>query len=584
MSYQGTGALSASRLANLAAGAIAEAFDAYQNGFEAITRRALDRFERRDWSGALADAVERLDLYGDVIDRIERDMREALEIRTRDRLLWTGLKAVYSGLIAGRRDWELAETFFNSVTRRIFATAGVDPNIEFVATDFEAPPVSSDGTLCRTYEARAGTADLLEAILTDRWFDVPYKDIRRDARLAAARLTEHLRSLGVGDGHVDRAEMVEAPFFRRKGAYLIGRVFQGSKSLPLALALLHDEGGIVVDAVLTEENDLSILFSFTRSHFHVDAGPAYQLVRFLKQLIPNKRIAELYIAIGYHKHGKTELYRNLLQYVGSTDERFVVAPGTPGLVMVVFTMPGYDVVFKVIRDRFPLAKSVSRDGVMRNYRLVFRHDRAGRLVEAQEFEHLRFDRDRLAPDLVEELRREAGRTVEVCRHSVVIHHAYVERRVSPLDLFVRSAAEDAARAAVIDFGQAIKDLAATNIFPGDLLPKNFGVTRHGRVVCYDYDELSLLTDFRFRTMPMSRTYEDELAEEAWFGAGPRDAFPEEFPNFISLPPHLREVLEREHGDLYDPRFWMQMQDRVQSGEIVDIFPYHPSRRLQFEPF
>ncbi|HEY3211195.1 MAG TPA: bifunctional isocitrate dehydrogenase kinase/phosphatase [Actinomycetota bacterium] len=584
MSYQGTGALSASRLANLAAGAIAAAFDAYQDGFEAITRRALERFERRDWRGALADAVERLDLYGELIDRIERDMREALESRITDRLLWAGLKAVYSGLIAGREDWELAETFFNSVTRRIFATAGVDPNIEFVASDFEAPPVSSDGTVCRTYEARAGTADFLEAILTDRWFDAPYEDVRRDARLAAARLTEHLRSLGVGDGDIDRAEMVEAPFFRRKGAYLIGRVFHGSKALPLALALLHNESGIAVDAVLVEENDLSILFSFTRSHFHVNAGPPYQLVRFLKRLIPNKRIAELYIAIGCHKHGKTELYRNLLQYVSSTDERFVVAPGTPGLVMVVFTMPGYDVVFKVIKDRFPLAKSVTRNGVMRNYRLVFRHDRAGRLVEAQEFEHLRFDRDRLTADLVEELRREAGRTVEVSRDSVVIHHAYVERRVSPLDLFVREASEDAARDAVIDFGQAIKDLAATNIFPGDLLPKNFGVTRHGRVVCYDYDELSLLTDFQFRTLPVSRTYEDDLAEEGWFGAGPRDAFPEEFPNFISLPPPLREVLERKHGELYDPGFWTQMQDRVQSGEIVDIFPYHPSRRLQFEPF
>ncbi len=579
MNHQGTGALSTSRLANLGAGAIAEAFDAYQGGFEAITRRALDRFERRDWRGAMADAVERLDLYGDVIDRIERDMRKALDSRITDRLLWAGLKAVYSGLIVGRRDWELAETFFNSVTRRIFATAGVDPNIEFVASDFEAPPVPSDGTVCRTYQARARTADFLEAILTDRWFDAPYQDIRRDARLAAARVNEHLRSFGIGDDHVDRAEMIEAPFFRRKGAYLIGRVFHGSKAFPLALAILHTEGGIVVDAVLMEENELSILFSFTRSHFHVDAGPPYQLVRFLKGLIPNKRIAELYIAIGYHKHGKTELYRNLLQYVGSTDERFVVAPGTPGLVMVVFTMPGYDVVFKVIRDRFPIAKSVTRDGVMRNYRLVFRHDRAGRLVEAQEFEHLKFDRERLASDLVEELRREAGRTVEVGRDSVVMHYAYVERRVTPLDLYVRSVSEDAARAAVIDFGQAIKDLAATNIFPGDLLPKNFGVTRHGRVVCYDYDELSLLTDVRFRTLPISRTYEDDLAEEGWFGAGPRDAFPEEFPNFISLPLHLREVLEWKHGDLYDPQFWTQMQDRVQSGEIVDIFPYHPSRRL-----
>jgi isocitrate dehydrogenase kinase/phosphatase len=579
MSNQGTRALSASRFANLAAPAIVKALDTYQAGFGTITRRARDRFERRDWQGALADAGERLDLYGDIIDRIEREMRERMGSRVTDLLFWAGLKAVYSGLIIGREDWELAETFFNSLTRRIFATVGVDPNIEFVASDYEMPPASSDGSVSRSYETSTGTADLIEAILTDGWFNVPYEDVRRDAGLAATRLSEHLHSLGVHDDHVDRAEIVQAPFFRRKGAYLLGRVYQGSRSHPLVLALLHNDRGIVVDAVLLDENDLSILFSFTRSHFHVDVGPPYELVRFLKRLMPKKRTAELYIAIGYHKHGKTELYRNLLDHLGSTDEQFVLAPGTPGLVMVVFTMPRYDVVFKVIRDWFPEAKRVTRDGVMRTYRLVFRHDRAGRLVEAQEFEHLKFDRRRLAPDLVEELRREANRTVEVGRDSVVIHHAYVERRVTPLDLYVQSASEDAARAAVIDFGQAIKDLAATNIFPGDLLPKNFGVTRHGRVVCYDYDELSMLTDFSFRKLPAPSTYEDELAEEGWFGAGPRDVFPEEFPNFVSLRPDLREVLERTHRDLYEPGFWMQIQDRVKEGEIVDIFPYQSSQRL-----
>jgi isocitrate dehydrogenase kinase/phosphatase len=578
MSNQRIGTLSASRLANLAAPAIVKAFDTYQAGFGTITRRARDRFEQRDWQGALADAGERLDLYGDIIDRIEREMREKIGARVTDRLFWAGLKAVYSGLITGRDDWELAETFFNSLTRRIFATVGVDPNIEFVASDYEMPLALTDG-VSRTYETTAGTVDLIQAMLTDGWFHAPYEDVRRDARLAATRLNAHLRSLGIGDARIDRAEIVRAPFFRRKGAYLIGSVFRGSRSHPMVLALLHNEGGIVVDAVLLGENDLSILFSFTRSHFHVDVGPAHRVVGFLKRLMPKKRVAELYIAIGYHKHGKTELYRNLLNHLRSTEEGFVLAPGTPGLVMVVFTMPEYDLVFKVIRDWFPDAKRVTREGVKNTYRLVFRHDRAGRLVEAQEFEHLKFDRQRLAPDLLEELQREANRTVEVARDSVVIHHAYVERRVTPLDLYVQSASEDAARAAVIDFGQAIKDLAATNIFPGDLLPKNFGVTRHGRVVCYDYDELSMLTDFSFRKLPAPSTYEDELAEEGWFGAGPRDVFPEEFPNFVSLRPVLREVLERNHGDLYKPGFWTQIQDRVKEGEIVDIFPYQPSRRL-----
>jgi isocitrate dehydrogenase kinase/phosphatase len=131
----------------------------------------------------------------------------------------------------------------------------------------------------------------------------------------------------------------------------------------------------------------------------------------------------------------------------------------------------------------------------------------------------------------------------------------------------------------VDMGQAVKDLAATDVFPGDLLPKNFGVTRHGRVVCYDYDELSLLTDLSFRSMPESDSYDDEFSDEPWFGVGQLDVFPEEFPRFISLPQPLRGVLEDRHRDLYDLSFWLEMQRRVRSGEIVDIFPYDVSRRL-----
>ena len=575
----GSTALSASRVANVAAPAILEAFEGCQKSFNAISRRAKSRFELRDWKGAAADATERLDLYGRAIDAIEGGVRTMLGKRVSDRLLWAGMKAVYSGLIAGRTDWELAETFFNSVTRRVFTTVGVDSNIEFVDSDFAAPSVGGAGLTCRTYLGGSDAAAVVEDILHDARLDAAFEDLHRDSRRVSARLTDNLRSLAAC-GPVERAEIIGAPFFRRKGAYLIGRAFSGGKAIPLALALLNKEGGVVVDAVLTDEDDISILFSFTRSHFHVDMGPPHELVRFLKLLMPRKPIAELYIALGYHKHGKTELYRDLLRHLRETDERFQFAPGTPGTVMVVFTMPGYDLVFKVIRDRFPLIKPITASGVMQNYRLVFRHDRAGRLVEAQEFEHLEFDRARFSSDLLAEFSRDADQTVSVSSDVVVVHHAYVERRVTPLDLYVRDVTEDAARAVVADFGQAVTELAATGIFPGELLPKNFGVTRHGRVVCYDYDELSLLTDFSFREMPAARDDHDEYADEAWFGVGPRDVFPEEFSRFLTLPPNLRTVLEQSHGQLFEPGFWQEMQARVSSGEIVDIFPYHPSRRLQ----
>jgi isocitrate dehydrogenase kinase/phosphatase len=573
------GDLSASRIANLTANAVLVGFEAYRDEFRAISRRAAGRFAKRDWPGALADATERLDMYGGVIDGVERGVRDTLGDRVDDRVVWASIKAVYSGLIARRDDWELAETFFNSVTRRIFATVGVDGSIEFVDSDFETPPVNAGSLLFRAHELRTDATELVETILSHGGLRAPYQDLRRDARLAAGRLTDHLRRAGLPP-RIDRAEVIEAPFFRRKGAYMLGRLVAGDRSVPFALALLNTECGIVVDAVLIDENDISILFSFTRSHFHVDLDPPYRLVRTLKLLMPRKSIAELYIALGHHKHGKTELYRDLLHRLRDTDERFDLAPGTPGMVMVVFTMPGSDVVFKVIRDRFPAIKPTTPGGIRESYRLVFRHDRAGRLVEAQEFEHLQFERDRFEPELIEEFRRAADRTVDVGPDEVVVHHAYVERRVTPLDLHVREASEQAADAAVADFGQAIKDLAKSGIFPGELLPKNFGVTRHGRVVCYDYDELGLVTDFSFRSLPAAVTDDDDLSDEAWFGVGPRDLFPEEFSRFLGLPARLREVLRRSHGELCEVDFWREVQARVRRQEIMDLFPYDASRRLR----
>jgi isocitrate dehydrogenase kinase/phosphatase len=295
--------------------------------------------------------------------------------------------------------------------------------------------------------------------------------------------------------------------------------------------------------------------------------------------MPRKRLADLYNEIGFNRHAKTEFYRDFVAQLNASADRFKTAEGTPGMVMLVFTLPSYDVVFKVIKDRFDLPKDTTPNEVMRRYKLVFEHDRAGRLVEAHEFEHLRIRRNRFDPALLEDLLRSAGKTVRLEGDDVVIAHAYVERRIRPLNIFFAEADAAQRAAAARDYGQAIKDLAVSNIFPGDLLTKNFGVTRRGRVVFYDYDELCFLTDCNFRDLPQASSYEEEISAEPWFSVRENDMFPEEFPNFLSLPEPARAALLEQHADLFHPDFWRSVQRKLREGEIPEVFPYPPERRL-----
>jgi isocitrate dehydrogenase kinase/phosphatase len=565
-----------------AAEAVDAAFRSYSEQFRAITRRAQARFERRDWPGTQSDALERLSLYRTVLNPLLDEVSDRLGSGVTDKSVWAEMRTLYSTLIAGRDDFDIAETFFNSVTRRIFDTVGVDPAIEFVDSDFVTPPTHSRLPVYRTYQRPADNSVLIAEILSDFALTVGYEDLERDAKLVAGRVEQRLLELGALS-IVELAEIVESLFFRGKGAYIVGRLFSGSHDVPLVIALHNEEErGVVVDAVLTRPEDLRVLFSFTRSYFHVDTGRPYDLVRFLRSLMPGKRPAELYIATGYNKHGKTELYRDLLHHLERSAGKFVAARGKKGLVMIVFTMPGHDLVFKVIRDRFPPQKRTTRKRVMDSYRLVFNHDRAGRLIDAQEFEHLAFARDRFSADLLDELTAEASETIRIAGDTVIVSHVYVERRVIPLDIYIREANEEAVRRAVIDYGQCIKDLAAANIFAGDLLLKNFGVTRHGRVVFYDYDELTDLLVCNFRRIPQPIHPEDELSDEPWYSIGPDDVFPEEFRRFLGLRSPMKEAFEEQHSDIFDTSLWQGLQESIKAGEIVEVTPYSESDRVTIE--
>lgn len=565
-------------LARSAATTIHTAFDDYHNEFKAITRRARDRFERREWVLWQDDALERLELREQVIQRLVIGLRTILGEQLESHYVWIAIKEAYARLINQRRDVELAETFYNSVTRRILTTIGVEHDLEFVWFGATTIP-TGDTPIVRVYSQTTTLDAMLKAILRDYEFSIPYQEIDGDAQRVARVMEGYLRCYW-DTPDFDTVEMVKSVFYRNKGAYLVGRVRKRNRVIPMILPLLNTDAGIIVDAALFSEEEASVVFSFTRSYFHVEAEIPGDLVGFLKSILPLKPVAELYIAIGYNKHGKTERYRALYRHLNNSNDKFEIARGARGMVMTVFTLPSYDMVFKIIKDRFAYPKTSTRAQVMDRYRLVFKHDRVGRMVDAQEFEGLSFSRDRFAPELLQELQETAANTVTVSDDEVIIKHLYTERRLYPMDLYIKEMSFEKAKEAVIDYGHAIVDLAAANIFPGDLFIKNFGVTRHGRVVFYDYDELCLLTECNFRTMPQSTSYEDEMADQPWFSVAENDIFPEEFRRFLWFPTPLRKVMEEHHNQLFTVEFWRGLQERTGAGEILDFFPYDQEKRFR----
>jgi isocitrate dehydrogenase kinase/phosphatase len=564
-------------IGNRAVEAIHAAYDRYHRGFEQITRRARDRFERRDWLGAQADATERLALYRIHLDGAVADVRDILQDAVMERTLWAAMRARHAQGVRDRPDVELAQTFFNSVTRRVFSTVGVDSAIEYL--DPSPAPVEPDGSpLFDSDVVDEVDTELVRRILDRFPWSVPYASLRRDSAIVARLITDTLEHLPArGPIQVD---VVRSVFYRNKGAYVVGRVRRGDIVLPLVLPLLRAERGIVVDAALMTQNEASIVFGFSWSYFRVDVPQPRALVEFLRSVMPLKRIDELYNAIGYNKHGKTELFRNLMAYLEHPDARFAFAEGDEGMVMAVFTLPAFSLVFKIIKDSFGAPKNTTRQAVMDKYHFVFVRDRVGRLADAQEFEHLEFPRRCFPEELLAYLLSVAATTVRVAGDRVIVRHVYTERRVTPLNIFLRDAEPGVAREAVVEYGNAIKDLAAADIFTGDMLLKNFGVTRNGRVICYDYDELCLLSECRFRRIPPPTSIEEEFAAEPWFFVGEQDVFPEEFRAFLVPAGEVREAFLEAHGDLLDVEFWQRVQRRLGAGEVVDVFPYRRSGLLK----
>jgi isocitrate dehydrogenase kinase/phosphatase len=551
---------------------IYDGFVRYNENFARVTARARRRFETRDWQGVQEDLVGRVELYEKSVRRLVTTLQKNLGPRVTDHRLWNDIRWYFGQRVQNIPDAGFMKTFFNSITRRIFGTVGIDPEVEFVSPAPEEG-AAIDALRLRHYPYWGSLRELFAQILSDFSFQVPYQSPERDAARIERAVDQYARIFLQDYGEFLRFEFIDCVFYQSARAYLVGRILQQHQISPIVIALENSDAGVRVDAVLLSEEEVSIVFSYTRSYYFADPSSVVGAVQFLHSILPRKPIDELYTVMGRLRQGKTERYRSFTNHLNTTTELFVHAAGDRGLVMLVFTLPSYDLVFKVIRDRFGYPKNIRREDVIEKYRMISKHDRGGRLIDTQEFRNLELPLNRFSDELLDELLREATLTAHVRGDQLRLDHCYIERRVRPLNLFIREVNRAEAQAAILDYGQALRDLALNNIFPGDLLLKNFGVTRHRRVVFYDYDEVCLVTDCEFRDMPEPGDEDDLMRPDAWFFVGEHDIFPEEFVKFLSMDADLRELFLKVHGDLLTAKYWRDVKALHLAGKAPLVVPY-----------
>ena len=597
--------------------AMMDGFNRHYQLFRGESAGAKHRFETADWHGQQRAQRERIEFYDlrvlEASTRLEREFKAGEQ--TMD--VWHQVKLHYIGLLVNHMQPELAETFFNSVTTKILHRSYFQNDFIFVRPAVSTEYIENDEPTAQpTYRAYYPSRDTLHAtvlkLVSDFALCCEFENIERDVGHVTHAVSQRL-----GDAKLRanfQIQVLSGLFFRNKGAYVVGKIINGFKEIPFALPILHsqpapgdalltpgdgissasDTGPLVIDAVLFGEDDLLILFSFARAYFMVDMGIPSAYVQFLRSLMPRMPRAEIYNALGLAKQGKTLFYRDFLQHLRHSTDKFRIAPGIKGMVMLVFDLPSFPYVFKVIKDFYPPPKDTTREQIKGKYLLVKQHDRVGRMADTQEYSEVAFPRNRFDDSLIAEIEKFAPSQLEISdrdgngQFEVIIKHVYIERRMIPLNIYLQEAfdfglAEPAGRnqveRAVVEYGNAIKDLVAANIFPGDMLWKNFGITRHGKVVFYDYDEIEYVTDCKFRKVPTPRNEEEEMSGEVWYSVGPKDVFPETFGPFLLGNDTVREVFMKHHADLLDAAFWQSHQVRIRAGHVFDVFPYEQQKRF-----
>jgi len=559
---------------------IRQGFKRHYSLFHKSTEQAKEFFEQGNWQALQHISEKRISFYDQRVTETVKRLREQLGIDSCDEVLWAQVRILYGQYLAFHPQAELAETYYNSVFSNLFHRRYyTNENIFIESALAKRLPAQKESVYSSYFPSIKGLKNTITDIMKKMDFDAQFVDLDNNIKQIINAFRRQSDHSGF-ETHQLRFDILKSVFYRNKAAYVVGRVVSPRGFQPFVVPILSNRAGqLFMDALITDPDQLAIIFSFTRAYFFVDAQVPSALVTFLRELIPHKTLAELYSSIGLYKQGKNEFYRELLNHLHTHDDQFIVTPGIKGMVMTVFTMPNFPYVFKVIKDKFGGTKTLTREGVKDRYLLVKRHDRVGRMADTMEYSRVALPIDRLTDELLQELKETAPSLLEFDGDRVIINHLYAQRKMIPLNLYIDDAEPEEIEAAIYDYGLALKEMVSANIFPGDMLLKNFGLTRHKRVVFYDYDEVQYLSDMNFRQIPEPMTPEQEMASEPWYHVGPNDVFPEEFITFLSTDPKIRRLFKQMHPELFDVAYWHKAQESVLHGDIEDVFPYPQDQRF-----
>ncbi len=566
--------------------AMLDGFNRHYTLFRQASAEAQQRFEAADWHGQQRAQRERIEFYDLRVEEASATLQRTYQAAELPKDVWQQVKLHYIGLLTDHHQPELAETFFNSVTTKILHRSYFHNDFIFVRPAVSTEYIENDEpaslpTYRAYYPTKATMRDTWLRIVSNFQLQREFEDLERDVECVLAAVAGQLGEYRVRANF--QVQVLSSLFFRNKGAYVVGKIINGFNETPFALPILHgDNEKLVIDTALFGEDDLLLLFSFARAYFMVAMEVPSAYVQFLRSMMPRKPRSEIYNALGLAKQGKNAFYRDFLYHLKHSSDRFRIAPGIKGMVMLVFDLPSYPYVFKVIKDFYPLQKETTRETIKSKYLLVKQHDRVGRMADTLEYSNVAFPRARFDDELVAELKHYCPSLLEEDGEALVIRHLYIERRMIPLNIYLQEASLSQIEGVVIEYGNAIKDLVRANIFPGDMLWKNFGVTRHGKVVFYDYDEIEYLTDCNFRQVPAPRNEEEEMSGEVWYRVGPKDVFPETFGPFLLGNPGVRSVFMKHHADLLEAAFWQGHKERILAGYVHDVFPYDAHKRFRHQ--
>jgi isocitrate dehydrogenase kinase/phosphatase len=557
-------------------------YSLFYQEFLKIIDLAKRAFEERDFASSLRVSSRRLSLYSISITDVSHRLKQEFPTIHNNIDLWWKVETYYHDLIHGEYSEDIARAYLHSLRRLIYQGEWRSADYSFAERVSELEMLAPQIIKSIELDGYLPNQAVLE-ILKIPDFTRSYAGIDSDSERIVTRVAENLSRPPRNTQRLVRVEMINAGFYRNRGAYLVGRlVFETGKLAPLIIALLNDEPGIYVDAVLTSETYAHNIFSSTLANFHVTSSYYHEVSAILKSIMPRRPLGLHYSTIGYNHLGKVAVMRELESELVGTGMVLETAVGSKGTVAMGFASQNSAYNLKVIRDRptrqYKWGEFEGVESVIKKYTRVHEINRTGSMLDSIIYYNVRLDRHWFSAALLEELLKNASMSVSLHGDDVIFKYLIVQIKMTPLTVYLENAGEKQAETVIVNLGYCIKNNAAANIFNKDLDARNYGVSSFSMVYLFDYDALEELKDVKIRTNLDREEGEEDIPD--WYFEDGVVFLPEELISGLCIPQRrLRDLFAKRHANLLTTDYWTEIQQDLLADIVPQVSVYPDSERV-----